>query len=272
MVTDLSIILMAVTLVVTFGVPIGLTIYLAVKKKASLLVVLVGALTFLVVQGLIRIPLLNLFSTSPVYERLLLTPVLLALFLGLTAGLVEEGGRWISMRFLVRPRMNIKNAVAFGVGHGGFEAIFLVGLAYITNLISSLAINNGTFETTLAPQLGATAETMKSLLIETPPYHFGLSGVERVFAITIHIAFSVFVYLGVRDGKAGMFWLAVGLHTLVNTVGVLAALSPLDITGGLIWLGLSAIACAVLAVYLSKSRGDIRRAAVEVSAVEPEKA
>jgi uncharacterized membrane protein YhfC len=42
----------------------------------------------------------------------------------LLAGLFEETGRFIAFKFLLKKRTDRKTAISYGIGHGGFEAIF----------------------------------------------------------------------------------------------------------------------------------------------------
>lgn len=223
MVSTASLIFMGFSLVLIFAFPIGLAIYLCVKRKASFIAVLVGALVFLVTQVLIRIPLLQLAASMPWYQAMAANLVVLVLFLSFTAGLFEETGRYLGFRFLLKHKLETKNALAYGVGHGGFEAIFLVGLTYINNLAISLMINSGTFDQTVAPALGASAEMVKSLLVNTPPTSYALAGIERVLAILAHIAMSLLVYYAVRYGKVRFYFFALLAHTLMNFISVMIA-------------------------------------------------
>lgn len=245
MVDYLSIVMISFSIVIVFGLPIGLGVYLYLKKRISILAVLVGVFGFLVPQVMIRIPLLGMLSTTEFYQALTVRPLLLGLFLGLTAGLFEETGRWIGFRYLLKNRLERKNALAYGVGHGGFEAIYLVGLGYISNLVISLMINNGAFESLIAPQLGANADTVRITLISTPAYMFLVGGIERVFAIAIQLGLSVMVYLAVKRRQARYYWVAVLMHTLVNFPVVLFASRGVS----LLWIEGWVALCAAAAVW-----------------------
>lgn len=226
MVSSTSIGFMLFTLVVSIGLPVGLAIYLCVKKKASVVAVLVGVLGFLVTQVLIRIPLLQAAGGMPWFRSMAANLPLYALFLSFTAGLFEETGRWLGFRFLLKNKLETKNALAYGVGHGGFESIYLVGLAFINNIAISLMINNGTFDTTVAPALGANAEVLKSQLVNLPPTIFAVGGIERALTICAHIGMSLLVYYAVRYGKPRFYVFALLAHTLLNLGAVLLARLP----------------------------------------------
>ncbi len=245
MVDNLSILTISISIVLVFGLPIGLGLYLYLKERISLVAILVGVLGFLVPQVMIRIPLLGMFSATDVYQLLVARPLLLGLFLGVTAGLFEETGRWIGFRYLLKNRLERKNALAYGVGHGGFEAIFLVGLGYISNLVISLMINNGTYDSLVAPQLGTNADTVRITLLSTPAYLFLAGGIERVFAIAIQLGLSVMVYLSVKSRQSRYYWVAVLMHTVVNFPVVLFASAGVS----LIWIEAWVALCAAAALW-----------------------
>jgi len=221
MVSTASLAAMVFTLLISILFPIVLVIVLYVKKRISLVSVAVGALVFLIFQLLTRIPLLAVLGTQPWYQQMAENIVLIGLFLSLTAGLFEEIGRYLAFRFVLKSRLQIKNGVAYGVGHGGFEAMTLVGLTYVNNLIYSTLINSGQYDTLIAPMLGELGDTLRDQIVNTPAYAFALAGVERVFAIIAHIALSLVVLLGVRRGRFVYVIYAILLHTLLNFPAVL---------------------------------------------------
>jgi len=269
MVSSASIGFMVFSLVVSIGLPVGLAIYLCVKKKASVVAVLVGVLGFLVSQVLIRIPLLKAASQMPWYQSMAANLVVYALFLSFTAGLFEETARFLGFRFLLKNKLETKNALAYGVGHGGFEAIFLVGLSFINNLAISMMINNGTFDANVAPALGANAEVLKNQLINLPPSIFAVAGIERALTICAHIGMSLLVYYAVRYRKPVFYLFALLAHTLLNFGAVLLARLPNGT-----WLSEGYLAVfAVLALVLIFRSGQVEAALAgpeQPVALEPE--
>ena len=216
MVSSATIAFIIFSLVLIFGFTIGLVIYLCVGRKASIVAVLVGALVFLVFQLLIRVPFLQMVAQMPWYQAMASSLLLTAIFLSVTAALFEETGRYLAFRFLLKNKLETKNAVAYGAGHGGFEAIALVGLTYINNLVISLAINNGSYDTSFSPALGASAEMIKNQFITLPSSIFALGGIERFLTILAHIGMSVLVYYAVRYRMPRFYLFALLAHTLLN--------------------------------------------------------
>jgi len=216
MVSSATIAFIIFSLVLIFGFTIGLVIYLCVGRKASIVAVLVGALVFLIFQLLTRVPLLQMAAQMAWYQAMASSLLLTAIFLSVTAALFEETGRYLAFRFVLKNKLETKNALAYGVGHGGFEAIALVGLTYINNLIISLAINNGTYDTSFGPALGASAEMVKNQFLSLPSSIFALGGIERFLTILAHIGLSVLVYYAVRYRMPRFYLFALLGHTLLN--------------------------------------------------------
>ncbi len=216
MISTASLLAIVFTLLVVILFPTLLAIGMYIRFRISWKPILVGALVFLVFQLLTRVPLLSILSATPWYRSLAASPLLLGLFLGVTAGLFEEVGRWLGFRYLLKGYWQTKNGIAYGIGHGGFEAISLIGLSYVNNLVISLMINSGQYDVTMAPQLGSAAEVVKQTLVNTPWYLFMIAGVERVMAIIVHIALSLVVLMGVRTARPIFLLYAILLHTLLN--------------------------------------------------------
>jgi uncharacterized membrane protein YhfC len=176
--------------------PLTASVWLSVKKKGYLKPILFGALTFFVFQVLLRLPLIQVvLPQMPWFTIMTVTsPVLTALFYGVTAALFEEGGRYIVMRLFLKNRQRTNDGIAFGIGHGGIEAILLVGINYLAVLFMNIDVGSG-------PLIMA-------------------AGAERIFTMVLHISWSVMVMRSVRNKKLGWLLIAFGLHTVVDT-GVL---------------------------------------------------
>lgn len=150
---------------------------------------------------------------------------LYALYGGLAAAVFEECGRFLVMKRFLKCRLDKKDALMFGAGHGSIEAIFIVGLSYMNNLVLSTMINNGSMAASIATmEAEAQAPAAQSLAIlwEMPSYQFYMAGVERVQAIALHIALSVLVFAAVKTGKKLFLGLALLFHFLVDTITILA--------------------------------------------------
>ncbi|MDD3252132.1 MAG: YhfC family glutamic-type intramembrane protease [Lachnospiraceae bacterium] len=215
------------SLIVAWGLPTALCVVLYRKLKASLPAFFLGCATFflfaLVLEQLLHT--LVIFKLGPVSEALKNNIWLYALYGGLAAGVFEETGRYLAMRFFLKKNLTKENALMYGAGHGGMEAILILGIPSINNLVSSILLNSGGFVSALAEDANAQ-QVMESLmpLGTLPAWQFFLGGAERIIAVALHLALSLLVYRAVKEpAKKGFFVLAILLHAAVDAMVVLIA-------------------------------------------------
>lgn len=270
MVSNLSIAFMMVSMLTCFLLPVILTIYFYKKQKISLMAVLIGVLVFLISQVAIRIPLLTLLGRQTWYVGMSQNIYIIAIFLGLTAGLFEEVGRYIAMRFFMKKNLSWKNGVAFGIGHGGIEAIVLVGLTLLNYIVMSFMINSGIFDSMIAVQLPAeTANQIKTMLAEAPAINSLAGGLERVMTMSLQIGFSVMVMYAVKFKKPIFLLWAILAHTLVDAPVVILGSMGLNV-----WtIELLIVVFAAVALFYTlkaKKLFEVKEASVEETALPAE--
>lgn len=253
MVSTLSIGFMLFSALLIFLFPLGLAVYMYKKEGISLKAILVGAAVFILFQILIRIPLLNVLNTQPWFQGLAANIFFSAMVVGgLSAGISEEIGRYLGFRFFLKNELSWKNGIAYGIGHGGIEAILLMGTTYINNAVLSLMINNGAFDRVIAPELDSElAAAIKTQLIETSPFLFLVGGLDRVFAITIQIALSLVVLYAVVKRKFSFVIYAILLHALVNSIPVILMQQGFNVWAAEIYLFILA---AIALFFIIRSR------------------
>ena len=217
---------MIFSLLIAFGLPITLFILCRKRLNAARLPALIGVLTFTVAVLLLESgahSLLRPLTSSPAVQGSVL---LTALYGGVMAALFEEFGRLAAMKLFMKKTLTKENALMFGVGHGGIEAVLVVGILYISNLATSIMINTGSIGAALGTlDEAARAATLESLsaLWTTDAYLFFMPGVERISAIALHICLSYLVYRALRYGEKRCFFAALGLHFAVDAAAVLLA-------------------------------------------------
>lgn len=190
-------------IIICYVFPVVCTVLLARRTKGIWKGFLWGALAFVISQLIIRIPILQFVLPNFVWFAVLqLYPWQYGLFLGLTAGLAEETARWIAMRYFLKGKDSLQHGLAFGLGHGGIEAMLLVGPNMIAGAVMALAGQGELF-----PADGA------DILV---------GAAERIFAMAFHVGASLLVMYGVREKKGFRYWaLAVALHTLLDAAAVI---------------------------------------------------
>lgn len=224
-ISGISILGMFFALAVSIGVPVALFLYLYIKKRAKLASFFIGAGVFFVMAMVLE-QILHVAVLSVAKEQLMANTLAYAAYGGLAAALFEETGRFLAMRYFLKKNLDTENVLMYGAGHGGFEAVLIVGMMYINNIVMSIMINAGGMESTLMA-LDETAREVTlqqmSALWTTPAYVFYLAGVERLCAIALQIAFSILMYCGVRYGRKVYVALAFGAHFLIDFITVFSA-------------------------------------------------
>ena len=152
MVSTATILFVVFSLFVSLILPVLLLILFAARNKKQGLVSawLLGAAGFFVTQILIRLPILTALQSQSWFLAFARNHLFLYAFgLAFTAGLFELAGRFAVAKCL-RKNLTYKRSLAAGLGHGGIEAMILIGMTYINNLIYIAMINSGAFDMVLA--------------------------------------------------------------------------------------------------------------------------
>lgn len=182
-----------------------------------------------------------------------------AIYGGLMAGLFEETGRLICFYFKLKPSIYHKtNSLFFGIGHGGFEAFYLITINYIVIVIICFLINKGLLEEykqkkTLTGFEKQLLEIMiniyKTFGAEKSFFNICFFVVwERISAITYHISASVLVWYASSDFKRYFFLylLAIGMHTTFNCLATIFAYYISIIFFVELFIFIMAIGCAFI--------------------------
>lgn len=255
------------SLCISIALPVVLLMVVHKKTKARMAMAVIGAATFFLFAMVLE-QILHAVVLGVGGERITGNIWIYGLYGGLAAGLFEEVGRFVAMRFAMKKQLNLPNALMYGVGHGGIEAILIVGLASVSNLVTSIMINAGTLEASLGALDQATKEatlTQLSALWTTPSYQFFLSGIERIVAVTLHIALSVLVFQAVKLGKKRYWFLAFAIHAGVDFVTVVAA-NYLNLVLVEVMLAVLVAGVVALTISLCKKNWDVVGFEVEAEA------
>jgi uncharacterized membrane protein YhfC len=191
-----------------------------------------GALFFILAQ-VIHIPLLLILQppytawASSMTSDPAMVLAALALFLGLFAGILEEGIRYLVFsRFFPRKSLSLdrENGLLFGAGWGGIECIF-VAVLVIFSLINYILITSGALDAVLAntslidPAQLVTLDTIRNLApLDILPGLF-----ERIMTLILQITFTLLVMFAVLKARILFLLAAVGWHTVIDAVAVYVA-------------------------------------------------
>lgn len=189
-------------------------------KIKNILVFFLGALCFIVAQPLLRIPLLNLLQQSTQFTLFYrLNPIFVGVLIASSAGIFEEGFRFLFKLFLLKPiKSKISQPILFGLGHGIAEAFIVLGPYLFTVSFADLR----------------------------------LAFIERVLAIILHVGLTVIIWNGFQLNQKGKYLLiAIFVHGFTN------ALIPLlsGLHNAVIWIeGALLLIDIIILGYIYKSR------------------
>ncbi len=211
-----------IALLISFLVPIALIIIWSKKSGAKISKALWGAATFLVF-ALVLERILHGIVLAVVGQDTANSLPFYCIYGGLAAGIFEECGRYIVMRFVMKGNLDKKGSIMFGIGHGGIECIVLIGLAYISNLMVVGVLDSGNGNIILEgidESLKAATYEQISVLWTTPAWMFLVTVIERLFAIAMHICLSYMVYRALKTNRLEFLGIAIFIHAAMDGVSV----------------------------------------------------
>ena len=223
LIPTLSIIAMAISALI--GIAIPAILYVIYRKKgANHLPFWVGCITFVLFAFVLEQLANYFFMKTALWTKITSNIFALAIVGGLFAGVFEETGRYVAFKTVLRKkRGNDTNALMYGAGHGGVEAVVLLSVSMVINVIFSLQTNAG--QTSAFGGLGEAQQ-----IIGIPFWTFLVGAVERISAVAIHVSLSVLVWFAAKNNKR--FWLfplAILLHLLVDAVAVILSRSGVNV-------------------------------------------
>ena len=219
------------------------------KYKINLSVLGLGAIAFFVSAQVLE-KIVHLLVLRPQRDGTiaLMTehPFLYVIYGIAMAALFEETARFIFFKWLEKKRkLEVSDALAYGLGHGGLELLF-VGIASLINLFILFSAVQSQNPKVLELLTENMLETIRTLA----PWQVYLLGVERVLALVMQIGLSFWVYQAVRQKNWIYLVAAYGLHALFDLAPSLSQVGW--ISNPLLVEGLLAVE-VVLFVYFTKT-------------------
>ncbi len=228
-----NIALMTLGCILFIVIPVIIWIVWIKKAKERISTILIGAATFLLFALIIEKPIQNALI-FPTYMGLPdhaaarfinARPILWSILVGFFPGLFEETGRFVAFKTVLKKRKNRETSISYGLGHGGFEVIFILGINFLNYIIYAVMINSGTF-TTIVQQVEAVAPDQVDAYLALPEqlaaftaFTIFLTIWERIFAVMFHVGASVIVFYAAKDKKKiWLYPLAILLHTAMDGI------------------------------------------------------
>ena len=238
-----------ITMLALFAFLIAAVWYARKKYKINFAVLGLGAVAFFassqVLEKIVHLLVLHPQKDGTV-PLMTANPLLYVIYGICMAALFEETARLIFFKWLEKKRaLEDSDALAYGLGHGGLELLYL-GMGSLISLLIlfSLLESSNPDLANLLPK--NTLETVQSL----SGWQVYLLGVERVLALVMQIGLSFWVYQAVRQKKWIYLVAAYGLHALFDLAPSLSQVGWLS--NPLLVEGLLAVE-VIIFIYFTKS-------------------
>lgn len=168
------------------------------QRRCRWNIFLLGGLCFFISQVVIRIPLIVWINESPsVHLWQMQNALLYGFLLALSAGVVEETGRFLFRKYLLPKSFILWDAIVFGLGHSFVEVLFILHSNQLVGRLDQV--------------------------------HWLVYG-ERIVATFVHILLSIVVWNGFVQNKQGVFLgFAIFMHFCFNAIVPISQALGLDI-------------------------------------------
>ena len=204
-----------ITMLALFAILIAAVWYARKQYKINFAVLGLGAVAFFASSQVLEkiVHLLVLHPQKDGTVPLMTENPLLYVIYGISmAALFEETARLIFFKWLEKKRtLEDSDALAYGLGHGGLELIY-IGIASLLNLFilfSAVESQNSNIMQLLPESTLATINNLAA-------WQIYLLGLERILALLLQVGLTFWVYQAVRQKKWIYLVAAYGLHALFD--------------------------------------------------------
>ena len=248
-----------ITVLLMIAIPVGcfLSWHGKHKQQTKISYLIAGAIGFILSARVLELGVhyVCILADNPV-SRFINGNTWAFVLYGITmAGVFEECGRHIVLKYILKKNRTRENAVLYGIGHGGIEILAVLLPTMILYLVIAILFSQGNVEEAMN-QLKITEETAAAALPSVQAaaaFDYGMMAmnvVERLFAMSLHIGLTVIVYYGVISEKKGFLPLAILLHMLMDTFPALYQRGVVPLWTVEVWGAFWAAATVFIAVRL----------------------
>ena len=261
---------LTVTVVLMLAIPVGAFLYWYKKHKdqVNILYLIAGAAGFIVSARVLELGVhyLCILADNPVSRFINGSTAAYVLYGVVTAGVFEECGRHIVLKYILKKNRTRENAVLYGIGHGGIEILAVLLPSMVLYLVIAVLFSAGNAGEALAA-LKITEETAAAALPSVQAaaaFGYGtmaMNVLERLFAVLLHIGLSVVVFYGVKNGKKAFLPPAILLHMSMDTFPALYQRGVVPLWSVEVWAAFWTAVTVLIAVKLyGKMRSEVDEA------------
>ena len=250
---------LAITVVCMLAIPVVFLVFWRRNHKGqtNFSYLIAGALGFIVSARVLELGVhyFCILADNPVSRFITGNTFAYVLYGTLMAGVFEECGRYVVLKYIMKKNRTRENSVMYGIGHGGIEILAVLLPSMITYLLIAVLFSSGKVDVALST-LKISEETAAAALPSVraaASFNFVLMAmnvVERVFAMLLHIGLTVIVFHGVVNSKAVFLPLAILLHMLMDTFPALYQRGVLPLWSVEVWAALCTAVVVLIAFKL----------------------
>ena len=247
------------TVILMIAIPVIFFVYWRKthKQQTKISWLIAGAVGFLVSARVLELGVhyLCIVADNPVSRFINGNTAIFVLYGIAMAGVFEECGRHIVLKYILKKNRTRENAVLYGIGHGGIEILAVLLPSMITYLAVAVLFSGGDTESALQT-LNITEETAEAALPTVQAaaaFDYGMMAmnvIERLFAMLFHIGLTVIVFYGVVNDKKVFLPVAILLHMLMDTFPALYQRGLLPLWSVEVWAAVWTAIVVFIAVKL----------------------
>lgn len=248
-----------ITVILMIAIPVIFFVYWRKKHKQQTKIsyLIAGAVGFIVSARVLElgVHLVCIVADNPVSRFINGNTIAFVLYGIIMAGVFEECGRHIVLKYIMKKNRTPENAVMYGIGHGGIEILAVLLPSMILYLVIAVLFSAGNIENALSTlniteQPAAAALPSVQAAAAFDYAMMAMNVIERLFALLLHIGLTVIVYYGVVNIKKVCLPVAIILHMLMDTFPALYQRGVVALWAVEIWAALWTAVIVFVAVKL----------------------
>lgn len=250
---------LAITVILMIAIPVIFFICWRKKQKQQTKIgyLIAGAVGFIVSARVLElgVHLVCIVADNPVSRFINGNTVAFVLYGIIMAGVFEECGRYIVLKYIMKKNRTPENAIMYGIGHGGIEILAVLLPSMILYLVIAVLFSAGNIENALST-LNIAEDTAAAALpsVEAAAAFdyamMAMNVLERLFAMLLHIGLTVVVYYGVCNANKACLPIAILLHMLMDTFPALYQRTIVPLWSVEVWAALWTAIIVFIAVKL----------------------
>ena len=256
---------LGITIILMIAITVGFFIYwrMKYKQQTNISYLIAGIIGFMVSARVLELGVhyFCIIMDNPVSRFIKGSTIAYVLYGVTMAGVFEECGRHIVLKYIMKKNRTRENAVLYGIGHGGIEILGVILPSFITCLVVAIMFSNGPLDVALTA-LDITEETAAAALPTVKmaaEFGYGmmaLNVVERLLAMLLHISLTVIVFYGVISGGKRYLPMAILLHMLMDTFAALYQRGVVPLWSVEVWSAFWTVVSGFVAVRLYREMAE----------------